>query len=221
MSGVRTGAISILLLRCALLAALAAWFLPATDAGAELVDRVVASVNNDVITLSELQQAVAFNRAVAGAGAGTQVERETLEGIINRKLLVQEAARLGFVEVSKADVDAERERIRTRIGSDEAYRAFLAQARLTEAQLDRMLGERLLVERFIQKKIGLLVRISHDEAESYFREHAEQFKGMRFPEAQPQIMAKLTAERAGKQLDQYLTDVRSRAEIRVNPLGDE
>ncbi len=217
----RTGANIILLLRCAILAVLAAWFLPATDAGAELVDRVVASVNNDVITLSELQQAVAFNRAVAGAGTGPQVERETLEGIINRKLLVQEATRIGFVEVSKADIDAERERFRTRIGTDEAYRSFLARARLIEAQLDRMLGERLLVERFIQKKIGLLVRVSHDEAESYFREHADQFKGMRFTEAQPQIMATLTNERAGKQLDQYIADVRSRAEIRINPLGDE
>ncbi len=207
--------------RLALLCVLAAWCAAASDAGAELIDRVVASVNNTVITLSELRQAVAFNRAVGGTGEEKTVERETLEGLVNRSLLVQEASRVRVVDVSDADIAAERERFRARIGTEEAYRAFLARADLTEAQLDRMLGERLLVERFIQKKIGILVRVSHDEAESYFADHAAQFTGKRFPEVQAQIMAVLTAEKASQQLDQYLADLRGRAEIRINPLGDD
>jgi peptidyl-prolyl cis-trans isomerase SurA len=193
----------------------------ATVARAELIDRVVAGVNNDVITLSDLRQALAFNLAVGGKGNGNRIEQETLEGLINRRLLVQEAERVRVVEVSVQDVAAERERLKTRIGSEDAYRAFLAHAGLTEARLDRMLEERLLVERFVKKKIGLFARVSHEEAESYYAEHAAEFKGKRFPEAQAQIMAVLSEQKAGQQLDQYLADLRARAEIRINPLKDE
>ena len=188
---------------------------------AELIDRVVASVNNDVITLSELRQAVAFNRAMGGTGTGRQMERETLEGLINRSLLLQEAGRIHLVEVSEADVAAEQERLRGRFGTDDAYRAFLAGTGLTEAQLERMLGERLLVERFVQKKIGLFARVSHDEAQSYYAEHAAEFRGLRFTEVQAQITALLSEQKTEQQLTQYLADLRARADIRVNPLGDD
>ncbi len=193
----------------------------AAVARAELIDRIVAAVNNDVITLSDLRQAVAFNLAVGGKGDGRQAEKETLEGLINRRLLVQEADRVRVVEVSEQDVAAERERFRTRIGSEDVYRAFLARTGLTEARLDRMLGERLLVERFVQKKIGLFARVSHDEAEKYYAEHAAEFKGKRFPEVQAQIMNVLAGQKAGQQLDQYLADLRARAAIRINALGDD
>jgi len=87
---------------CTLIAmALAACcILVAAPATAELVDRVAASVNNEVITLSELRQVLAFNAAVGGKGNGRRVESETLQGIINRRLLLQEAYRLKVGEVS-------------------------------------------------------------------------------------------------------------------------
>ncbi len=84
-----------------------------------------------------------------------------------------------------------------------------------------MLRERLLVERFVQKKIGILVRVTHDEAESYYKEHAAEFKGRRFSEVQPQIMAVLTATKTEQQLDQYIADLHGRADIRINPLDGD
>jgi peptidyl-prolyl cis-trans isomerase SurA len=188
---------------------------------AELIDRIVAAVNNDVITLSELRQAVAFNQAMGSKGEGRRLEAETLVGLINRRLLVQEASRTRVVEVTAEDVAAERAQLRKEFGSDEAFRAFLERTGLTEARLDRMLRERLLVERFVQKKIGLFVRVSREDAENYFAEHAAEFPGQRFPEVQAKIMALLSDQKAGQELDQYLADLRSRADIRTNPLDDE
>ncbi len=221
MSGVRSGAKVLLFVRLLLLGALVAWWMAQSPARAELIDRVVASVNNDVITLSELRQAVAFNRAMGGAGTGKQMERETLEGLINRRLLLQEAGRIHLVEVSEADVAAEQEKLRGRFGTEDAYRAFLASTGLTETQLSRILGERLLVERFVQKKIELFARVTHDEAQSYYAEHGAEFKGLRFTEVQPQITTLLAAQKTAQQLDQYLADLRARADIRVNPLGED
>lgn len=193
----------------------------ARSAGAELIDRILASVNNDVITLSDLRQAMAFNSTFSPARENTRkLEAETLEGLINRKLLLQEAYRLRYAEVSDLEATAEAAKLKARLGSDQAFREFLSATALTEAKLERMLGERLLVERFVEKKIGLYARVSRDEAEQYYNEHAAEFPGKRFPEVQKQITAFLVAQKTGQQVDQYLSELRNRADIRMNPLGE-
>ncbi len=185
-------------------------------AQAELVDRVVASVNNEVITKSELDQAVGFNVAFGGRDDDT-LRRETLEGLINRHLLVQEAYRLKFVEVTGDEINAEIEKLKQRLGSEEAFTAFLAKQDMTREQLGRMLGERLLVERFIEKKIGLFVRVGHDEAQEYYNSHPLEFKDKRFPEVQKVITAGLAARKLDQQVAQYLADLKGKADIRMNP----
>jgi hypothetical protein len=183
----------------------------------ELVDRVVAAVNYEVITWSDLEQAVRFNAALSGGGRdGERLRTETLEGLINRRLLIQEARRLRFVEVSAQDVSAEVETLRKRFGSDKEFSEFLAGLDMTKEQLDRMLTERLLVERFVEKKIGLFVRVSRDEAQSYYDAHSAEFPGKRFLEVQRQIMALLYEDKLGRQVEQYLAELRSKADVRVN-----
>jgi hypothetical protein len=187
-----------------------------SSARAELVDRIVASVNNEVITLSELERAVRFNVALGGKNED-KLRTETLEGLINRHLLIQEAYRLKFVEVSNQDINAEIEKLKMRLGSDNAFADFLVRLDITREQLGRMLGERLLVEKFIEKKIGLYVHVSRDEARDYFNNHPAEFKDKRFEEAQKVVTAMLTGQKLEQQAAQYLAELRSKANIRLNP----
>ena len=206
------------LLCCILLSVLACILLPVllSPARAELVDRIVASVNNEVITSSELERAVGFNLALGGKNED-KLRTETLEGLINRHLLIQEAYRLKFVEVSNQDINAEIEKLKMRLGSDNAFADFLARLDITREQLGRMLGERLLVEKFIEKKIGLYVHVSRDEARDYFNNHPAVFKDKRFEEVQKMITAMLTGQKLEQQATQYLAELRSKADIRLNP----
>jgi peptidyl-prolyl cis-trans isomerase SurA len=192
----------------------------APTGGAELVDRIVASVNNDVITLSELRQTVAINALAGRQENGRRMAAETLEGLVNRKLLLQEAYRLRFADVTDQDIAAERRKFQSRFGSDEEYRVFLQSAEISEEQLDRMLGERLLVKRFVQRKIELYVRVNREDVEAYFRDHAAEFGGRRFSEVQQQITDLLAGQQIGQQLDAYTAELRGRADIRKNPLTE-
>lgn len=193
----------------------------AATSHAVLLDRVVAAVNNDVITLSELQQAVAFNAAIGGKGSGSRLEMETLQGIINRRLLLQEAYRLKVAEVSEQDIAAEVVRLRERLGTEASFQEFLARIGLTEAQLEKLLGERLLVERFVEKKIGLFARVNRDDVQAYFRDHPDEFRDKRFTEVQKQITARLSEQKVSQQLDQYVDELRSRAFIRINAVRED
>ena len=190
-------------------------------ARAELMDHIAAAVNNEVIPESELADVIALNERFGKPGTDRRtVESETLEGLITRRLLIQEARRLRFVEVSDQDKAAEVDKFRTRFASDAAFGDFLRTLDMMEQELAVMLGERLLVEKFVEKKVGLFVRVTRAEAEAYFREHAAEYPGQHFQDVQKNIVAILTNRRVGQQLDQYVADLRGRAEIRINRLTD-
>jgi hypothetical protein len=88
---------------------------------------------------------------------------------------------------------------------------------MTQQELARMLGEQLLVQKFIEKKIGLFVRVSRDEAETYYHAHEAQYLGKFFPDVQKDIIALLMDREVGRELDQYVAELRSKADLRINP----
>jgi len=183
---------------------------------AEVLDRIIATVNYDVITQSDLNVALALNARFGSVGADAKrTAAETLDGLITRRVLVQEARRLKFVDVSEQDIANEIDSVKKRFGSDKAFTDFLVDQDLSVQELSRMLGERLLIGRFVEKKVGLFVRVDRDEAEAYFDQHPAEFKGKRFPDVQKKISALLLDQKIGRQLDQYIADLRSKADIRI------
>ena len=191
---------------------------PAGTARTAPVDHIVAAVNNEVITAGELRQAVALNERIGKPATDREaLQRDTLAGLITRRLLVQEAERLKFVEVSADDLDAALKSVKARFASSAAFDEFLRNTDLTQQELSRMLGEQLLVEKFAAKKVGLFVRVTHDELERYFEEHASSFPGKRFPDVQKSISDFLTNGKINQQLDAYIAELRAKADIRVNP----
>ncbi len=203
--------------RCAALLVLSLTILAPAPALAVLVDHIAAAVNNDVITASELAQSIALNDRLGKSGSRPALEEETLQGLITRRLLVQEAHRLMLVEVSDQEVNAEVDRVRQRFGSDAAFTAFLAPLDLSRRELARMLGEQLLVRRFVEKKVGLFVRVTRKDAEAWFAAHATEYPGKKFPDVQNEVMAALMDSKVGQQLDQYVAELRAKADIRINP----
>jgi hypothetical protein len=187
------------------------------SAHAELVDHIVAAVNYEVITASELAYTLALNARLGADNRDRKtIETETFEGLITRRLLVQEARRLRFVEITDQEIGAEDDKLRKRFGSDRIVEDFLKEQNMSARELSRVLGERLLVERFVEKKVGLFVRVSRDEAQSYFDAHASEYTGKRFQDEQKTISTLLMERKVGQQLEQYVAELRSKADIRIN-----
>ena len=74
-------------------------------AHAEVVDRIVAVVNDDIITMSELQNMAKTIEAQSGVKANPaedkKLQREMLEALIDRKLAKAEAKRRGIAVTNK------------------------------------------------------------------------------------------------------------------------
>ena len=120
-----------------------------------LIDYVVAVVNGDAITSSELDNALSV-AAILGTGvpeAQTTTERRAvLDTIINRELVLQESKRLGiFVTEREARVAEEIAEIRRKYNSDVAFQIALQQHAVEDAALKAWVYEQLVYDEFFRR----------------------------------------------------------------------
>lgn len=120
---------------------------------AKIVDKIVAQVNNEIITLSELEQAMKYQRTTSGGQATPDNEayrRQTLDMLIDRKLAKEEAKRYGMTvpekELTKALDDIKQ---RNGFADDEALSKALAKDGMTMAQLRQQLSEQIQLDRLM------------------------------------------------------------------------
>jgi len=126
------------------------------NAEAEVIDRVVAEVNDDVITLSEVEEEgqSMYQRIVQEAPPEermdilAQAHREVLDGIIDKTLIAQAAAKQG-ITVSDEEVDGTIEQIIT--SNNVSREDFLSQ--LLESGIDEKLYRDNLKSQIYQNKL--------------------------------------------------------------------
>lgn len=145
-------------------------------AKAELIDAGAAVVNEDVITLSEVEEA---GRAVFAkiaqevppdrqAGARQEARQAVLEQLIEKRLLLQQAAKMK-IAVTEAEIDQARDQLIQRGGGDmEAFRAELKKAGLTEQQHREELREELLASKLISYAVRSKVVVSEEKIKEYY-----------------------------------------------------
>ena len=113
------------------------------------VDRVLAVVDKQVITLGEFQDAVKRNRAALPKGSPVtdqQLQSQTLSNLVDHALMVQMAARTG-IQVSDAE-------IKQNLG------LVSKQAEMSDKQWQTAVRDELLVEKLKQRDLYSKVRVS-------------------------------------------------------------
>jgi peptidyl-prolyl cis-trans isomerase SurA len=151
----------------------------------ELVDRIVAIVNDDIITLSELDEAVdPYAMQMRSSLHGQQEEGKLLsklrEDILNRmideKLADQQSKRLG-VSVSDSEVDQRMEQMtgQQSMSKEALKKALEAQGYTLDEYLDR-LKEQMLRMKLINIEVKSKIAITEEEIRDYYDKHKEVFQ---------------------------------------------
>lgn len=172
--------------------------------GSLVIDRFIAGVNEEIITLSEYRQALEQYRLTKKLEGKVPSEagRQVLETLIDQRLLLQEARRfqvdpVGDEEVKRAVPQFEQQMEPL----DTASRAeFLEQIR-----------RQLMIKRFIQRRI--FVRVGFEEVKDYYRRHAKEFGEKDLLEVREAIEEVLREEQKNLKLRDLLKEIRKRARI--------
>lgn len=155
------------------------------NAGAKIIDGIAAVVNDDVILQSELLQLVEpYRQEYAAQYSGRQLNdkirataRALLDAVIEKRLLLQEATRLG-VEIEGSRLDEAVKQIRDRFDSDEEFRKALAEQGETMATFRRKHEEDLLARKMSSLKVQEIdkgVSISEQDVRDYYEKHKDEF----------------------------------------------
>ena len=155
--------------------------LPLT-AGADVIERVVATVNDDAIFLSDLRaRAVPFLPQVAEAR--TETERmarlkelydELLTFLIDERL-IRQIARESGIRVTDADVDNAIENLRLQNNlTEEQFQEALAQQGFSEAQYRNDLKRQLLRLKVMNERVRARVNITEEEVRARYEEKARE-----------------------------------------------
>jgi peptidyl-prolyl cis-trans isomerase SurA len=153
---------------------------------AEIVDRIVAVVNDDVITLIELNDSLKpYTEKIRSLGYPSEKEKELLfkvradmlDRLIDEKIEDQEIKR-SKVEISEEQIDKTIERVKqTNYLTDEQLRAALAKDGLNmEAYREKIKGE-LLRERLVNLKVKSKIVITKEDIKAYYEKHIQEYGG--------------------------------------------
>ena len=126
--------------------------LAAAPARAETIDRVLAVVSGQLITLTDVTAARDLGFRTAD-GAADPV-RAILTRLIEREILVSEVDRYAPPEPAADAVDREVDRVRARFASPSAFDAALTRSGIDEKHLREMLREDLRVAAYLDQRFA-------------------------------------------------------------------
>jgi peptidyl-prolyl cis-trans isomerase SurA len=190
-------------------------------APAEVIDRIIATVNGDVVLESELQESIQVQRLMS---RDAEVDRGAeLERLIDRSLIRQQMERSSISAPEEAEISARLAELRRDVApqaDDAAWSALLAAHGLTEADLRAHVALQLAVLRFVELRFRPSVYVSDKDVEQYY---AETFvPEMRRNSAEPpplrnvlaQIREVIVQQRVDELLSQWLRARRAQMVIR-------
>jgi hypothetical protein len=185
-------------------------------ARAEVIDRILAVVDREIVMLSDVGAALRFGLVAAPAGGGDAV-RVALDALIARQLELGEANRYQPPEPAREQIDARVEAVRARFRTAQDFDQALAQTGLTADRLRARLRDDLRVEAYLNQRFGGAREPSDQEIADYYRAHAAEFSagGTLRPlaDARPDIRSRLAALQRQALMKEWLEALRRRTEI--------
>lgn len=182
------------------------------SASGVLVDRILATADDRIITLSDL---IAYQTLV---GPPNVSRDDAIQALIDRQLLLEEAERFAIADPPAAEVDSRIEAIVAGSGGPASFQERMAGLGWEQEALRAWAADDLRIAEFLDQRIYFFVLVSPQDIDAYYETHRAAFSGRSLDEAREAINQRLVKERGDEKRDQFLARLQERAKIRINPL---
>nr|NIP31461.1 hypothetical protein [Candidatus Dadabacteria bacterium]NIT14324.1 hypothetical protein [Candidatus Dadabacteria bacterium] len=133
----------------------------------EVIDRVVAIVNDDLITLSDLN---AYLSSLPEQTVDIDEDR-ALNDLIEQMILTQEAAKLG-ITVTENEINRSIENVKAKLGmSDEQLNEMLAKQKLTQEQFRNQWRLQILSGKLVSSLVKGRIAVTDEEIENLYTQY--------------------------------------------------
>ena len=204
----------------------APWFAP-EQVSAQVIDRIVATVNGHVILQSDWDEALCYEALLTNRTLAQFTDddrRAVLDRLIDQELLRGQMNSADFPHATDAEVAARVADARKQYPqatSSEAWQVLLAQYHLTEKDLFAHVRQQIDVIRLVDARLRPTVEIDSKSIEAYYRDKfvpkLKQSGASEVPlaDVSAKIRELLTEEKVSELLVSWLQTLRSEGQIRI------
>ena len=157
------------------------------EGAGKVVEEIIARVNNEIITRSELDKARAAAAEDAQQDCSGRCTQEQLQvaiedrqkyalrDLIDQSLLVQRGKDMGLNVEAEVIKQLDQIRIQNKLDSMEALEKAVTSEGMNWEDFKNNIENRLLTQEVIRREVGSHITIGHDDAMKYYEEHKKEF----------------------------------------------
>ena len=203
----------------------------------EVVDRIAAIVNGELILQSDVEEEERFTHLYpyGSAPEGKTPQEQALTRLIDRTLVLQQLANFPQAPVTDQEIAKEEADLRkdlpacanTDCTTEKGWQQFLASDGFTEDELRDRLRQRAQVLRFIEQRFRSAVRISDKQISDFYTntmlpEYAKQHAAAPpLDTIHDRVQELLLQQQVSAMLDEWLKTLRETGRVRIMKQGEE
>jgi hypothetical protein len=194
---------------------------PQTTPSGHIVDAIVARVEDDIITLSEMRELGAYQQLVDGH---SQDNEELRSELIEQWVVNNEATTARFPSPAQSEVDREMTRAEKAFPSPAAFQERLVSVGLTLEAVRGMITRQIYLARYLDYKFRSSVQVNDAAIDTYYNEHVVpelRAKGQQAPpvaEVIDQIRELLIEQGVNDRTAAWFAETKQRLKIELEPL---
>jgi hypothetical protein len=135
-------------------------------AGQEVMDRIVARVENDIILLSDVRELEEYQELVNGK---SESESAIVDRLIDQWIVRSEAELSRFPEPNSEEIDREVARVVKSFASVEEYEARKKQSGLSDAEVRKIVTAKLYLNSYLDSRFRPSVQIDEKAVEDFYK----------------------------------------------------
>jgi hypothetical protein len=188
----------------------------------QVVDRLVAKVDTDIILLSEVRELGRYQLFVDGK---SETDAELLDRLIDQWMVRNEARAALFPQPSDEDVERSLERLKRAFSSPQEFEERQKQSGLSDEEVRRILRAQVYLTNYLDSRFRSSIQIEEKDVEDFYKTRIvprAESRGQTPPTldaARGFIQEALVQRAINVQSDRWLKE--SRARLRVEILLDE
>ena len=187
----------------------------------EVVDRIVARVDDDIILLSDVRDLARYQLLVDGKA---QSDSEILDHLIDQWIVRNEAKAAFFSQPSDADVARSLNRLKRSFSSPEEFQEREKAAGLTDEDVLRILKSQTFLSNYLDSRFRASIQVNDADIENYYKTRVvprAESRGQAPPTmeaATPYIREVLVQHAINEQADRWLKESRNRVRVDIVPV---
>lgn len=188
----------------------------------EMIDRIVARVETDIILLSDVRQLSRYQMFLDGKA---QSDEEILNRLIDQWIVRNEASVARFPQPSEEDVNRSIERLKRSFSSPQEFEARQKQSGITDEEIRRFVRAQLYLSNYLDSRFRPAIQIDEKDIEDFYKTRVvprAESRGQTPPtldNARDFIQEALVQRAINEQADRWLKESRTR--VRVETMLDE